>query len=296
MLKNGIDPKWTVYLGMLVAIEQAIGHGTVSLTNLVPADWATYITSWCNFLAFVGTSIMTYQAAVSSSNAGPLIAPIPDLMKPVVKILIAAFVLSMFLAGGSAQAAQRIARVVKPAVCDPLNLIPGCKQAAQTAATATGAASNPSVVSSIDGLLAKLESIQNSVVVNVITDIQAADADAGTVITPAGTTTPAVVNDPISHACYPAAVQFLQSLPIAKATTGTLFGIQLFQKKRDFVNQLKAGLPSYLKIGCGALVGDEVQIFITMMGMVGVTVATGGITGLLPAATLLPAIPALSIP
>jgi hypothetical protein len=72
---KGIDPKWTVYLGLLVAIEQAIGHGTVSLTNLVPADWAPYITSWCNFLAFVGTSIMTYQAAVSSPNAGPLITP-----------------------------------------------------------------------------------------------------------------------------------------------------------------------------------------------------------------------------
>lgn len=74
-MKYGIDPKWTMYLGLLVTIEQAIGHGTVSLTNLVPMSWAPYITSWCNFLAFVGTAIMTYQAAASSPSAGPLVAP-----------------------------------------------------------------------------------------------------------------------------------------------------------------------------------------------------------------------------
>jgi hypothetical protein len=101
---RGIDPKWTMYLGLLVAIEQAIGHGTVSLTNLVPADWAPYITSWCNFLAFVGTSIMTYQAAVSSPTAGPAInTPIAP-TSTVVKILLVAFALSAFLATGSAQA------------------------------------------------------------------------------------------------------------------------------------------------------------------------------------------------
>jgi hypothetical protein len=59
---KGIDPKWGAYLGLAVIIEQGIGHGTVSLTNLIPVDWAPYVTSWANFLAFVGTSIMTYQA------------------------------------------------------------------------------------------------------------------------------------------------------------------------------------------------------------------------------------------
>jgi hypothetical protein len=66
---KGIDPKWTMYLGLLVAVEQAIGHGTVSLTDLIPEEWAPYVTSWCNFLAFVGTSIMTYQAAMSAARA-----------------------------------------------------------------------------------------------------------------------------------------------------------------------------------------------------------------------------------
>lgn len=72
---KGIDPKYIMYLGLLVTIEQAIGHGTVSLTGIIPVDWAPYVTSWCNLLAFIGTTIMTGQAAVSSSNAGPLISP-----------------------------------------------------------------------------------------------------------------------------------------------------------------------------------------------------------------------------
>jgi hypothetical protein len=72
---KGIDPKYIMYLGLLVSIEQAIGHGTVSLTNIVPPDWQPYITSWCNLLAWVGTAIMTWQAAISSNAPGPLINP-----------------------------------------------------------------------------------------------------------------------------------------------------------------------------------------------------------------------------
>lgn len=104
---KGIDPKYIMWLGLLVTVEQAIGHGTVSLTNLVPATWAPYITSWCNFLAFVGTSIMTYQAAISGPQVGPLLK-LPDNVTPmVVKVLIGAFALSMFLPIGSASA-QRL--------------------------------------------------------------------------------------------------------------------------------------------------------------------------------------------
>lgn len=101
---KGIDPKWAMYLGLLVTIEQAIGHGTVSLTNLVPADWAPYITSWCNFLAFAGTSIMTYQAAVSAPTAGPAantaIAPVA---KPIVIMALLLGGLFAFAGDASAQ-------------------------------------------------------------------------------------------------------------------------------------------------------------------------------------------------
>jgi hypothetical protein len=102
---KGIDPKWAMYLGLLVTIEQAIGHGTVSLTNLVPEAWAPYITSWCNFLAFVGTAIMTYQAAVSAPVPGPA-ANTPIAPTTVANVLLVAFALSFLLAGGDAAMAQ----------------------------------------------------------------------------------------------------------------------------------------------------------------------------------------------
>lgn len=117
---KGIDPKYIMYLGLLVAVEQAIGHGTVSLTNLVPETWAPYITSWCNFLAFVGTSIMTYQAAVSGPQTGPLVK-IPDGFTPtIVKLLLIAFLPLVLLANsGSANAAEQ-RRLNLP--IDPLHL------------------------------------------------------------------------------------------------------------------------------------------------------------------------------
>jgi hypothetical protein len=200
----------------------------------------------------------------------------------VAKVLIIALALAWLVGAGSAHAATPAKKV--DCTLDVFKLTPACKKATGTTAT------NP-----LDNLLTKLEKIQTDIVAGVVGDIQAADADAGTIITPANGSTPAVVNDPISHACYPAAVQFIQSLPVAKPTTGAPYiFVQLFQKKRDFVNQIKAGLPAYLKIGCGALLGDETQIFVAMLGMVGVTVATGGLAGILPAAAPL-ALPVLSL-
>jgi hypothetical protein len=100
----GIDPKWCAYLGLAVIIEQGIGHGTVSLTNLIPVNWAPYVTSWANFLAFVGTSIMTYQAAVSSPVAGPAInTPIAPVAK--VAILFAALIGLTLLSASPSHAA-----------------------------------------------------------------------------------------------------------------------------------------------------------------------------------------------
>jgi hypothetical protein len=109
---KGIDPKYMMYLGLLVTIEQAIGHGTVSLTNLVPADWAPYITSWCNFLAFVGTAIMTYQAAASSSSPGPLVdVPKMPVSPTILKVLVVGFLplaLLVVAAGSPAMAQTRL--------------------------------------------------------------------------------------------------------------------------------------------------------------------------------------------
>lgn len=73
---NGIDPKWVFYLGILVTIEQAIGQGSVKLTNVIPEAWAPYVVGWCTLLAFVGNVLMTALAGVSSKTAGPLIKPV----------------------------------------------------------------------------------------------------------------------------------------------------------------------------------------------------------------------------
>jgi hypothetical protein len=50
---------WITIISLLVAIEMAIGHGTVSLTNAIPEAWVPRVQAWCNILAFVGSSIVT---------------------------------------------------------------------------------------------------------------------------------------------------------------------------------------------------------------------------------------------
>lgn len=176
----------------------------------------------------------------------------------------------------------------------------------------TASPSNATAVAPSDPLaafMADLEKIKAEDVAGVITDIQAADKDAGTIITPAITAqtlpdgtqiaaSPAVVRDPIAHACYPAEVQFLQSLPAFQAPTGKFVLVQLFQKKRDFVAQLKAGLPTYLKLGCAPLLGDEINTLIQSLALVGVKLLPAGIAAICPpcAAAIAPiALPALTL-
>jgi hypothetical protein len=157
-------------------------------------------------------------------------------------------------------------------------------------------------------LMDQLEKVKAENIAAVIADIQAADADAGTVLTPAIPANPnatpptqaveAQVRDPIAHACYPALIKFLQSTPTFQPATGKLVGFQLFQRKRDFVAQLKAGLPTYLKLGCAPLLGDEVNTFIQTMAMIGVKIAPAGIAAICPpcaVATAPIALPALTL-
>lgn len=307
-LLMGATPQLTVLFGtaavpIIVAVA-TLGNGALGVFVTVIGGLGTQAR---NVIAdgssiAVGPNASPALATLAMDPAQNKISPAPGAVAAVAAIAkAAAVILFAFIVAGLMFVPPASAAQLKPLQftghirADAKANLAAAKGVTAPAGASASAPADPNIVTTIDGLLTKLENIQNKIVTDVITDIQAADLDAGAVVTPATATVPAVVNDPISHACYPAAVQFLQSLPVAKPTTGTLFGVQLFQKKRDFVNQLKAGLPAYLKIGCGALVGDEVQIFITMMGMVGVTVATGGITGLLPAATLLPAIPALAL-
>lgn len=240
---NGIDPKYVFWLGVIVTIETAIGQGAVKLTNLVPETMIPSITGWCTLLAFIGNVIMTALAGYSSKTAGPLVKPL---------VLVAVLLGCMFGLADSASA-------------KPLNLL-------KPIAAANATAQSPS--DKLTKLMTDLSNVTQEVVTGVIADIQAADADAGALTNPSD---PASFRDPIAHACYPAEVKFLQSLPVATPPTGKYVLVQLFQKKRDFVIQLQAGLPSYLKLGCAALLGDEVQIFTKSMALVGVSVAANSL-------------------
>lgn len=212
-------------------------------------------------------SVDKQSAAAGATNA--LIANSGNPSAPTVSAIrstAAASMLFAFIVAGlmfthPAYAAPRAAKSVP--VCDPLNLLPGCKPAITSPATSGQPAG-------LQKFMDDLASLAQTIVTNVVADINAADTDAATLTNPAD---PTSFKDPISHACYPAAVKFIQSLPTASAPTGTLIAVQLFQKKRDFVAQIQAGLPVYLKLGCAPLLGDEAAIFTKLMGLVGVNVA-----------------------
>lgn len=211
------------------------------------------------------------------------------------RVLYAALALAITAAPAAAQS-QRIngsAPILPTVKFKPLFTAP----AAAPAATTSG---DP-----LANFMAQLEKIKADDIAAVIADINLADADAATVITPAIAATPAVpanpsatpptpavpafagapavVKDPISHACYPAAVQFLQSIPAVAAPTGKFVGVQLFQAKRDFIAQLQAGLPPYLKLGCAPLLGDEINIAIQVFNMIGIKLLPAAATAIMPA-------------
>jgi hypothetical protein len=294
---KGIDPKWVVFLGIALMIEQGIGQGSVSLTNVVPLDWIPYVKGWSALLAFIGTTVMTGMSAYSSKDAGMMI-PTPS-VPPAVKALIGFLIIGVALS--FAMPAQAANGVSFPKL-KPLSL------PLQKTVPAAPAANPPTSNDPIADLMDKLEKIKAEDVAAIVVDINAADVDAGTVVTPAIPATPAVpaviapdgvtvvtpavpanpgaaavVKDPISHACYPAAVKFLQSLPVAAKLTGKFVGVQLFQEKRDFIAQLQAGLPTYLKLGCAPLLGDEINTFIQIMAMVGIKILPAAATALMPA-------------
>lgn len=183
-----------------------------------------------------------------------------DVAKMVVKVLLVAFALSFLLAGSQASAQTKPA----PQPADFLAKL-------------------------VNDLSAKKVEFVN----NVVAAIQEADDDAATLTNP---NDPTSFRDPISHACYPAQIKFLNSLPQVQAikAPAPYNLIVLFQRKRDLIAQVQAGLPVYLKLNCAALLGDEKTIFLKTLGLLGITVAGGALTGLFPAAAPI-TLPALSL-
>lgn len=227
-------------------------------------------------------------------------APPAPPASPAVKAMLAIFavLLASLIFGhpAMAQSSRINSSTPKPALTG--NLAKDIKAGLNPASATTAA---PSSGDDLANFMAQLEKVTSDNVAAVIADLQLADIDAGTIITPAiaaspaiaATATspavpafagsPAVVKDAISHACYPAAVQFLQSIPAVAAPTGKFVGMQLFQAKRDFVAELQAGLPTYLVLGCAPLLGDEIKIAVQVFNMIGIKVLPATLTALMPA-------------
>ena len=145
---------------------------------------------------------------------------------------------------------------------------------------------------SLAKLMAQVSAVQADAVAKAVAALQEADTDAGTVVN----ATTGEVRDPISHACYPAQIKLLQSLPVVQPINAAppFDLIVLFQRKRDFVAQIKAGVPAYLVVGCAGLLGDEVQTFIQTVGLVGIKIAAPALAGIFPPLAPI-ALPALAL-
>jgi hypothetical protein len=251
---------WVSILGILVAVETQVGNGTMSIAKLFPAVWVPAIQEAMGDLATIGALILARGAygRVPLSDA-PVIPS--AMVKPI--IILAVLVASMFAHAGSASA--QILPKPRPAAAsvDPLQKI-------------------------MDDISAKAPAI----VANVVAAIQEADDDAATLANPSDLTS---FRDPIAHACYPAQIKFLQSLPQIQAikAPSPYNVIVLFQRKRDLVAQIKAGLPGYLKVGCAALLKDEETIFVQTLGLIGVSVGAGVLSGVFPPAAPIAGLPFL---
>jgi hypothetical protein len=108
-------------ISILVMIEQAVGGGTVLLTNAIPADWIPLVKSWCLILAFIGTAVLSAGHAFSGAGSGPLASPptvqdaqkIMDIAKKAATILL--FLATALLMTGAGHAAENRLPMPRPA-------------------------------------------------------------------------------------------------------------------------------------------------------------------------------------
>lgn len=261
-MKMTRDEFW-FWFGVWTSILLLGACGTISFTDWFAPDVATKIAKACAAFAAINNTILT--AAKFRGYLDAKTAEIVPSAATAAKVLIAAFALSFLLASGSAQAQGKRPQFTGDIAAD--------LKANKAAATPAPSSPKP-VTDPISKFISDIENIKKEIADGAIADLKAADSDAATLLNPGD---PTSFRDPISHACYPAAVKFLQSLPTATPTTGKIVAAQLFQKKRDFVAQIQAGLPVYLKLGCAPLLGDEATIFTKLMGLVGVQVGLNAI-------------------
>jgi sorbitol-specific phosphotransferase system component IIBC len=259
---------WIVVLGIIVAVEQQIGNGSMSIAHTFPAAWIPAIQEQMGNFGSIGALIMSV-GAFGRVPSGSL-----STMPPVVKsaIVLAVLLVGTLALSGHASAQGAVLKPLKPLLQKSATPLPAGPNISSLSPSATVSPAKPA--DPLSKFIADVEAVKKEIADAAIADLQAADADAAALTNPAD---PTSFRDPISHACYPAAVKFLQSLPSATPTVGEIVVAQVFQKKRDFVAQIQAGLPVYLKLGCSPLLGDEAAVFAKLMGLVGVQVGLNAI-------------------
>ena len=70
-----VDPCFTMWLGVVTTIMQAIATGTVHLSGLIPTDYIPVVAGWMGLIVFVNMTVLTALAGLSSSKPGPLAPP-----------------------------------------------------------------------------------------------------------------------------------------------------------------------------------------------------------------------------
>jgi hypothetical protein len=252
---------WTSILALIIA-------GTVTFTGFVPAAWEPLIVKVAADCFAINTVILTaakrrgYMSARDDAPTGP--GPNASI---IAKIVILALAVTALLTFGGKADAQVLPVKARPVAAPPAD--------------------------SLQKIMDQISAKTAAFVSGVIAAIQEADDDAATLTNPSDLTS---FRDPIAHACYPAQIKFLQSLPQIQAikAPAPYNVIVLFQRKRDLVAQIKAGLPGYIKVGCAALLKDEETILVQTLGLIGVSVGAGVLTGVFPAAAPI-ALPALTL-
>jgi hypothetical protein len=137
-MNMSIDPRFVTVFGTWTSILLLIAAaGPQFFDGALPAWLVPMVVKWCAILGAINSCVLTGGSGFSSAKAGPWTNAAPPIVPTIVKILIAAFVLSLFLPMSEAMAQTKVKLPIplpSPSPgCDPLNLKPGCREAAEQA-------------------------------------------------------------------------------------------------------------------------------------------------------------------
>lgn len=258
-----VDPKYMFWFGVWTNVLILIAGYGVEHAPAFIVSYAPTVQWFCNLAAQINSVVLTAFAGISSSKPGPLVAPTPAPTIPpaVVKILVAAVVLSFFLAGTPASAQQIRAPRLTGDVAKDFNLKPPATPSGMTAA---GATATDDALSSFGQ---QVQKITKDIVDKAIEDANAAITDATN------------HKDNISLPCWQANLALLQGLPSQwpnppPSPIGIMLGIQI---QRDLLNAITGNDPTSLKVACAALWGDQLKIVANVAALLGIKIATGGL-------------------